>query len=180
MLGWKEFSLAAPVIAKAGSRLLSLNEVAFLATVSATCQRRDREFILSSLVLSKKESWLSLWIRHQNSKTYRTVGGAQSIHCPVVKTRNFSQVVKQCIAILRPASEVQQPRRWVSLQALTSTTSCMNLCLIERYAHNGSISEHLIIDPSALIGICNEVCLWPILPNVEVYVCPASQSAKAL
>jgi hypothetical protein len=40
MLGWKEFSSAAPVIAEAGSRLLGLNEVAFLATVSATARPR--------------------------------------------------------------------------------------------------------------------------------------------
>lgn len=45
MIGWEEFEQVAPEIASAGTRLLALNEVAFLATVSATGRPRIHPFV---------------------------------------------------------------------------------------------------------------------------------------
>ena len=44
MLSWAEFEAAAPEIAAAGRRLFALNEVAYLATVTATCRPRIHPF----------------------------------------------------------------------------------------------------------------------------------------
>lgn len=45
MLDWKHFAAAAPEIAAAGVRLLALNEVAFLATVSSSGRPRLHPFV---------------------------------------------------------------------------------------------------------------------------------------
>ena len=45
MIRWEEFELATPKIADAGKRLLSQNEVAFLATVSASGRPRIHPFV---------------------------------------------------------------------------------------------------------------------------------------
>ena len=45
MLNWADFRKAAPEISEAGTRLLELNEVAFLATVSTTSRPRIHPFV---------------------------------------------------------------------------------------------------------------------------------------
>ena len=45
MLEWREFTEASPAIANAGTALLAQNEVAFLATVSATGRPRIHPFV---------------------------------------------------------------------------------------------------------------------------------------
>ncbi|MEM7016316.1 MAG: pyridoxamine 5'-phosphate oxidase family protein [Pseudomonadota bacterium] len=45
MLDWKAFALTSPQIADAGQRLLALNEVAFLATVSRAGRPRIHPFV---------------------------------------------------------------------------------------------------------------------------------------
>jgi hypothetical protein len=45
MLGWQEFDKAARPVAKAGTRLLKAQEVAFLATTSATGRPRIHPFV---------------------------------------------------------------------------------------------------------------------------------------
>jgi len=45
VIDWRELELAAPEIAGAGKRLLALNEVAFLATVSASGRPRIHPFV---------------------------------------------------------------------------------------------------------------------------------------
>jgi len=45
MIGWKEFTHAAPQIADAGIRLWAHNEVAFIATVAASGRPRIHPFV---------------------------------------------------------------------------------------------------------------------------------------
>lgn len=81
-MGWVEFSLAAPEISQAGSRLLARSEVAFIATVSATGRPRIHPFMpkvvaqrLVAFIMDSSPKLKVLELRRQYS-IHTQLGGA--------------------------------------------------------------------------------------------------------
>jgi len=74
VIGWKKFTLQAPDIAGAAARLLQLNEVAFLATVSASGRPRIHPFVprvvqqrMVAFIMNSSPKLADLRVRRQYS-----------------------------------------------------------------------------------------------------------------
>lgn len=152
MVRWRAFEQSAPHIASAGRRLLELNEVAFLATVSKTGRPRIHPFVPKIV-----DCRLVAFVMDSSPKIADLRQRAQfSIHAlPGAEDEEFSVSGKPVCCDTNTELRRRLPKLWDSSPASTSTTFCSNSHSTERFGQDGWTSEHRNIVHTTSVGSQN-------------------------